>query len=94
MKKRITFSTSGNGTVAAKIAKELCTAFNSADIERIAALIATACKETRIAITAKETEYGIIEFRFIGKSVKAEKETLQFNADNVEIERDTLIIVQ
>lgn len=94
MKKRITFSTSGNGTLAAKIARELCTAFNSTDIERIAALIATACKDTQITITAEETVNGVIELRFVGKSVKAEKDTLQLNADNVEIKGDTLTIVQ
>lgn len=93
MKKRITFSTSGNGTFAAKLARELCTAFNSSDVERIAALIATVCKETRITITAKETNNGTIELCFIGKSVKAEKDMLQLNADNVEIKEDSLIIV-
>ncbi|MBR3976300.1 MAG: hypothetical protein IKJ95_00550 [Bacteroidaceae bacterium] len=90
-KKKITFSSSG-GTPAMVLFNSLIEQFGKNDIERIAAQIAACCSTAEVLVNCINNSEGILLQGNTAKALCFSDGILTFNADNVSIRENTLII--
>ncbi len=92
MKKKIIFSSSGNGGIAERVIGHLADELNTKESERVALLLATLCKNVKITISGKDEKNDTLSLEGLRLSVQVQGETIRLIADNVSQQEKELII--